>query len=138
MSLPDGDGREVFMFDTMEYFSGGIVGPLKKVLKKKGYNCIGAGEFRMSSSMNTSSKKKKKGYIKNTNALKQAEKFAADLVNRKTKWKRIPVLSDWMRSISVSGKIWESMSRKIAVSDRCILCRGLRKKLSCKSHRSNL
>ena len=118
MNLPEGKGRDVFMFDTMEYFSGGIVGPLKKVLKGKGYNCIGAREFKMSSSMNTSQDKEKKGYIKNSEALKHVEIFAYELVNGKTKWKRIPVLSDWMRSISASAKTWELMSRKISVSDK--------------------
>ncbi len=48
-SLPEGDGREVFMVDTLATFSGGIVGPLKKALEKKGYTPIGAIEIKMPS-----------------------------------------------------------------------------------------
>jgi len=80
LNLPPGEGREVFMFDTMEAFSGGVVGPMRKVLSDKGYRCIGAREFRMSSSMNRKLKKVKKGYQKNRMALKQVEEYARDLI----------------------------------------------------------
>ena len=59
MGLPISKNTKVFMVDTMEAFSGGVVGPLKKVLQKKGYECIGAKEFKMSSSMLMSEKRKK-------------------------------------------------------------------------------
>jgi len=54
--LPEGNGQKIFMIDTMESFSGGIVGPLKKQLERKGYICIGSIELKMSSSMNTKNK----------------------------------------------------------------------------------
>ena len=120
--LPDGKGREVFMFDTMEIYSGGIVGPLKKVLTAKGYNCIAAREFKMSSSLNTKPEKVEKGKQKNLAALKQVEQFAGDLLSGKAEWKRVPIFSEWMRSISKSRNIWTAQSKKITISEDCILC----------------
>jgi len=45
--LPPGRSVGVFMIDTMAGFSGGIVGPLRKVLRRKGYRPLGAEEIRM-------------------------------------------------------------------------------------------
>ena len=38
---------DVFMIDTMGLYSGGIVGPVRKILTKKGYKPIGAKEIIM-------------------------------------------------------------------------------------------
>jgi len=122
-ALPHGGGRAVFMADTMEQFSGGIVGPLKKVLTRKGYHCIGAREFKMSTSMQLSQKKKVEGEIKDIRALVDAEKYTIDLIEGNTKWQRIPLLSDLMRSISKNDKIWRQVSHDISVNhDKCIRC----------------
>jgi len=40
-NLPVGRGTEIFMVDTMAAFSGAIVGPLKKILQKKGTTVLG-------------------------------------------------------------------------------------------------
>lgn len=120
--LPSGMGREVVMFDTMEAFSGGVVGPMKKLLTDKGYRCIAAREFRMSSSMNINPGKVEKGKAKNGIALSEVERYAEDIASGKARWKRLPILSDMMRSISISDKIWISSSRKLSVTDRCINC----------------
>ncbi len=121
-NLPDGKGRDVFMFDTMESFSGGIVGPLKRVLTRKGYRCIAAREFRMSSSLNTFPGKVERGQEKNRAALEGVEHFALDLIQGKGRWGRVPLLSDWMRSISLSRKIWTANSERISITGSCIRC----------------
>ncbi len=41
MGMPDANGIKVFMVDTLEAFSGGMVGPLKRILEQKGYSPIG-------------------------------------------------------------------------------------------------
>ena len=46
-SLPEVNGTQVFMVDTLMGFSGAVVGPLKKLLTSKGYVCIGKKEIRM-------------------------------------------------------------------------------------------
>ena len=122
-NLPDGGGRDVFMFDTMEAWSGGIVGPLRKKLARKGYNCMGAREFTMSSSLNTNSDKVAAGKIKNARAMTNVIEYADDLIRGRARWRRIPLLSDMMRSFSRSRGLWQSMSRALTVGDGCIQCR---------------
>lgn len=122
--LPEGNRRQVFLADTMETFSGGIVGPMKKSLEAKGYRCIGAYEFKMATSMQTTEKKAEMGKEKNKIALLKAEKYVQSLINEKTKWKRIPVLSDAMRSISKGRSIWKKTSESIRIDHTlCTKCR---------------
>lgn len=40
--LPEANSTDIFMVDTMAHYSGGIVGPLRRILDKKGYRTIGA------------------------------------------------------------------------------------------------
>lgn len=123
-SLPSVSGQKIFMVDTMDAFSGGVVGPMKKYLTEKGYQCIGAVELKMSNSMRTKKKSKTALEQKNQKALLKAEQFAEMLLKGKTHWERVPVLSDWMRSISRNRKIWTQTSGRISVEhDRCIQCK---------------
>lgn len=122
--LPEGKKRNVFLADTMESFSGGIVGPMKKALTAKGYQCIGAREFKMATSMQMTEKKADTGKKKNETALLQAEEYVQALIDGSAKWKRIPVLSDLMRLISRGHFIWEKTSQFIRIDDTlCIRCR---------------
>jgi ferredoxin len=105
-ALPQTKGTNVFMVDTLGGASGGIVGPLKKILKKKGYNTIGAAEIQMPGNIfyvqNESNNRKiiEKGLLK-------AEKYATDLINGKSKWSHVPILSDivYFASIFIM-KMW--------------------------------
>jgi len=45
--LPEADGTGAFLVDTLMMFSGGLLGPMKHCLKKKGYAPLGAREVRM-------------------------------------------------------------------------------------------
>jgi ferredoxin len=101
-SLPDAEGTEIFMMDTLGGYSGGIVGPLRRKLEKKGYKPLGACEIIMPINIffiqdkKTNSEKVKKG-------LEKAEKYANALVEGQSKWGRIPVFSDAMNLISLGG-----------------------------------
>lgn len=131
--MPKAEGSKVFMVDTMEAFSGGIVGPVKKVLERKGYNCIAAKEFKMSSSMMTKKQQSLKRAEVNEQALREVPVFVEALVQEKASWKRVPVLSDMMRSISKGDKIWKSQSKKITIdTDLCINCKICEK--NCPTH----
>ncbi|BEP28395.1 EFR1 family ferrodoxin [Helicovermis profundi] len=121
--LPNVSNQKIFMVDTLQSFSGGIVGPLKKILIEKGYITVGAIEIKMSSSMERKSKKVQAGREKNIEALKTAASFVNDLIEEKTKWSRIPVISDAMRAISKKRYVWTKISKNISVvHDECILC----------------
>lgn len=100
--LPQSEGTEIFMVDTLGGFSGGVVGPLREIVKKKGYNPIGALEIQMPPNVfyiqdeETCNKKVKKG-------IESAEKYAIDIINGKSEWGRIPILSDVMHLFSIGS-----------------------------------
>lgn len=123
-NLPEGEKRQVFLADTMELFSGGIVGPIKKCLEAKGYKCIGACEFKMATSMQTSEKKAASGKRKNKTALLKAEEYVQSLIDGSSTWHRVPILSDAMRNISKGRSIWTKMSERIKIDySICVKCR---------------
>lgn len=101
-SLPEANGTNIFMLDTLGAFSGGIVGPLREIVKKKGYNPIGAKEIIMPSNIfyiqeeDVNKNKVEEGLI-------EAEKYAISLINGESKWGRVPILSDIVYYTSIVG-----------------------------------
>ncbi len=108
-ALPQSNSdTEVFMVDTLGGFSGGIVGPVHEIVKKKGYNPIGAKEIVMPPNIfyiqdeKACKEKVQKGLLK-------AEEYARDIIAGKSKWGRVPVLSDAVYYTSIAGlKMTES------------------------------
>ena len=107
-SLPQSKGTEIFMVDTLGGISGGIVGHMKEIVKKKGYVPIGAKEINMPPNIfyiqdeETNKNKIEKGLIK-------AEEYANEIINEKAKWGRVPLLSDAVYYTSLLGlKITET------------------------------
>ncbi|MFH1877938.1 MAG: EFR1 family ferrodoxin [Candidatus Omnitrophota bacterium] len=94
-SMPRAYGNtEVFMVDTLHSFSGAIVGPVKRLMVKKGYKTIGAKEIKMPMNLYPVKINSEKNKYKILNGLKEAEKYAVDIISGRAKWGRIPVLSD--------------------------------------------
>lgn len=100
-SLPQTSAdTDIFMVDTLAGFSGGIVGQLREIVKKKGYNPIGAKEIVMPpnflylESEEACTHKVEKGLVK-------AEKYSVDLIDERSKWGRIPILADSMYLFSM-------------------------------------
>lgn len=122
--LPKVEGQKIFMIDTMEAFSGGVVGPVKKVLENKGYNCIAALEVKMTSSIRTKPINESDVAQKNNKALLESEKFILNMLVGNSKWGRVPVLSDGMRKISEGREVWIKSSRQLSLNhDKCIKCK---------------
>lgn len=118
-----GNGQSIFMVDTLEAFSGGVVGPMKKTLKEKAYNCIGAVEIKMATNMAKKIEKSQDVEGVTQRGLKKAEEFVESLLEGKTKWSRVPLLSDCMRKISLDRNIWTKTSKKISIENsQCIKC----------------
>ncbi len=90
---------EIFMIDTLAEYSGGIVGPLKKLLNKKGYKTIGAIEIIMPSNLfaklNEEEKQEKIEKGKN-----KAREFCKLLLENKTKWEKQNIISDVLSLIT--------------------------------------
>ena len=101
-SLPNVQGTEIFMVDTLGGYSGGLVGPLRNILEKKGYKPIGACEILMPINI-FFIQDKKTNDLKIRKGLEKAEKYAEALIEGTTNWGRVPFFSDIMYLISIGG-----------------------------------
>ena len=90
------------MVDTLRSFSGGVVGPLKKLLTWKGYHPLGACEIIMPSNIFYISPEKK-CQEKIEKGLLKAEQYALSLLKGTAKWGRRPLISDAMYVASIFG-----------------------------------
>lgn len=111
-SLPEANGTSVFMMDTLGEYSGGIVGPLHKKLKKKGYNLFGACEIIMPWNIfyiqSEKAKRRRTG-----KGLKKAEKYAQALVDDNAKWGNFPLFPDILYKFGISlMSLWELKSQQ--------------------------
>ncbi|AXV37037.1 MAG: 4Fe-4S ferredoxin [Methanobacterium sp. BRmetb2] len=101
-NLPKSQGTKIFMVDTLAGFSGGMVGPLRVIVKKKGYTPIGAKEIIMPPNIfyiqdeSTNKEKVEKGLV-------EAGKYAWDIIEGRSRWGRVPVLSDAIYYASILG-----------------------------------
>lgn len=126
-SLPETQGTEIFMVDTLMSFSGAIVGPLKKALTKKGYSCIGAKEIVMPSNWLPKKIDKDKNEKIISKGLNSAREYAIKLINGKTKWRRIPILSDLFYKLCCNKFMMKNINtapgKKIMVDKiKCVGC----------------
>lgn len=125
--LPQTEGTPVFMIDTMMAFSGAIVGPLKKVLVSKGYNCIGACEIVMPNNWFPKKINDEENSDKFNNGLRKARVYAEELIDGKASWNRIPFLSKCLYHICCNDFMMKRINladgRRITVNkDKCLKC----------------
>ena len=111
-NLPESENTKVFMVDTLYMFSGGIVGPLREVLKNKGYDPAGASEIRMPHNFFHPKNDERKNSRMIEAGLAKAEKYAQELAEGKSGWGRIPVLSDIMYRIGTGDSTWKKAAEK--------------------------
>jgi flavodoxin/ferredoxin len=107
--LPEVNGTDIFMVDTLGAYSGGIVGPLRKVLEKKGYKPIGAYEIKMPNNFYLIDEDHK-NRTKIEEGVTSAENYAIDLMEGNVSWGRVPVFSDIIYHISVVS--WKCFGTK--------------------------
>ena len=123
--LPPGAGTEAFMVDTLAGFSGGIVGPARKLLARKGYLPLGAAEIVMPSNFFPAARDAEKEEKTRRAGLAAARRFALSLVEGRPRWGRVPLVSDLVRGMSRAGFLWKMMRRffPLAVDPgRCARC----------------
>jgi len=111
-SLPDVKGTGAFFLDSLGYYSGGILGPVKKILKNKGFNALGAKEVLMPNNFYKKKSKPEKEQLLRDKGIKQVYKFADKILNNKGVWFDIPVYSTLMSLLSTSDKA-DSFYRKV-------------------------
>ncbi len=123
--LPETDREtEVFMLTSMAFFSGGMTGALKKIMKKKKYKPIGANEIKMPSNFRKkeiSAEKKQKSI---NNGINKAKKFAHDLIFGISNWRHLPVPKPFTK-FGKSEKPWRFMREKNQLEIdfvKCVKC----------------
>lgn len=123
--LPRTSGTKIFMVDTLAMFSGGVVGPTKRILASKGYVPIGAREIIMPNNLmrkKINERNKARGI---ENGIAKAQKYAMQIIRGKSKWRRMPILSDIIYWMSICDHSWRFMRGKIrlnAVESKCSNC----------------
>ena len=121
--LPAGQGNEAFLVDTLGKYSGGIKGPVKHILKKKGYKPVGAVELVMPNLFMKKAEENDR-QAKIENAVEQLTAFCQRLDAGTAEWQDIPLYSDVMSSFFRSkrlAKLWTKVFRK-TVAGTCINC----------------
>jgi len=119
---------DIFMIDTMAAYSGGVKGPIRKILKKKGFRTIGAKEIVMPGNLMRKKEKPEKDKLKIGKGKVIAEQFARDLISGKAAWRDIPLYSDFMSSFSRMEHSWNffrthfPLNVNDSICTRCRLC----------------
>lgn len=125
--FPKANGTKVFMVDTLAGISFAVVGPLKRVLKNKGYLTIGAKEikmpcnFLMVESDNKNNKRIRKG-------LEKAKEYAIEIIEGRSEWSRVPILSDINYLFFANKFTWKTNQKLFKIEaqnakcTRCGLC----------------
>jgi Pyruvate/2-oxoacid:ferredoxin oxidoreductase delta subunit len=125
-SMPAGEGREVFMLGTCGGASGGMQGPLRRVLTKKGYRPLAAGFFVMPGNYNNKTLPTAKNDARVKKALTEVRFFICDLLRGSLRWSGgIPLLSALLYRLGQTRKPWNFFYRLFPISvdpERCIRC----------------
>ena len=124
-ALPEADGTPVFMIDTLHAFSGGIVGPLRRLLESKGYRPVGAVEIRMPSNFFPGKVNEASNRSKRDQGKFLAREFARRVMTGEAWWRRLPGVSDAMCWVSRRRFLWRMMRRFFALQvddSKCISC----------------
>ncbi|MDR1959039.1 MAG: EFR1 family ferrodoxin [Planctomycetaceae bacterium] len=96
--LPNVHGTPAFMLTTAGMVSGGVHGPLKRLLSRKGFHCVGTRQLMMPDSYFAFIH----GRIAErmiVRAERNVRKFADRLLSGQTDWRRVPVLSDLIAAV---------------------------------------
>ncbi len=132
--LPQAEGTPAFMIDTLAAVSGGLVGPLRRLLVCKGYLPLGASEIIMPGNF-LRPDAADVAKVKISRGQAAARHFARALMNGEAQWPRMPAVSDALCFFSrCLTSLWRSrLSRRLfagmridqAKCRRCGLCRRL-------------
>lgn len=124
--MPDANGTRVFMVSTLHSFSGAIVGPLKKVLNKKGYKTIGAKEVHMPANLYPLWIDEDKNRRRILKGMEKTKVYAEQLLSGRLGWGRVPFLSDILYFFVSRDIVWRQIAKwgqKFEINkDRCTKC----------------
>ena len=104
--LPPGDGRAVFVMDTLHAHSGGLLAPLRRLLLEKGYEPLGATEIRMPSSLRFREPREAKVEATMERAMAAVDRFARELAEGRAEWPAPGLFESMVHAVSRSRLLW--------------------------------
>lgn len=124
-NLPEANGENVFFADTLQAYSGGLLGPVKKILENKGYNTLSAKEFKMPTNFRRDSKAGFEDKEIIDKAKLEIKEFCNQIISEKKNWRNNSVFSTFLSQLSKSvflEKINRGIMRIKIDESKCIKC----------------
>ena len=123
--LPYVEGTPCFLVDTLGIYSGGILGPVKSIVQRKGFVPLAAKEILMPNVFQKRKNDPEKEKKKTENGKYKAREFCDRLVDHKGSWFDIPGYS-WLMSLFYRSTRSITFYRKlfplVLNLDNCIQC----------------
>ncbi len=123
--LPQVDGTECFLVDTLGAYSGGIVGPIKRIVKKKGFKPLLASEILMPNNFSRKNVDTQKDNLRLEKSREKAKNVTMKLLNNEGSWFDIPLYSRLVSLLSKSKKLWKVVKDAKPIifdPERCVKC----------------
>lgn len=121
--MPQAKGTPVFAFATMAGLSLCALGPLKRILVKKGYAPIAAKQFKMPSNLWIKKYNTKRTEKQVQKAMAQARKFAGQVVDGRSKWIKFPLVPNLLSPLFMSKQVWRNTPGYVKLdADKCTRC----------------
>jgi len=124
-NLPEGSGRGAFLLVTMAGMTMGLVGPVRRLVARKGYRPLGACRLVMPSNFLLKVAEPEKERVSVGRALLRADRFAQDLFEGRSAWLRIPGWPDLMALLMGNDRPFAWMRKKLIMTpdrERCTRC----------------
>ena len=115
-SMPEGNGKKVFMLGTMGGAGMGMEGPIRKILANKGYSPIASKLFVMPGNYGNKKIPEERNKARITKFENEAIAFADAITKGSGKWKGgWPVFSNMMNKLSNTRKPWNLFYRMFPI-----------------------
>jgi len=125
-SLPEGNGRKIFMIATMGGAGAGMEGPIKNLLIKKGYSPIASKLFVMPGNYGNKQIPEERNSQRMKNFEHEATFFAEVITRGLKKWENgWPILSNMMYRLCNTRKPWNMFYRMFPIQvniNKCTIC----------------
>ena len=123
--MPHVSGTGAFLLDSLGIYSGGILGPVKTILRKKGFKPLGAKEIIMPNNYFKRKYNEEKEALKRADGVKKVHQFADKLIQGRTFWFDIPLYSRFISFFSRSlnmGKLYKKLIIIKFNTNKCTKC----------------
>ncbi len=126
-ALPDGHGRETFLVASMGGMSGGMAGPMGRLLRRKGYRLVGARAFAMCGNYGSGIPSADAFQAMVAKVTEKAGHFVDQLLAGKTRWgrSRLNIIATVLAALGrrrLSFRLFQRLFPLAIDQDKCIRC----------------